>query len=104
MSTTAIKKYHTIAETCERLSLSTAVVYALIEQGMLTRVYLPSPSKVKPGVEKRKGIPRITTESIERYERGDVQATPPAKAAPAPVRRIQPRSLSAKPIPVSHFP
>ncbi len=59
-------KYLTIEMTMRRLSLSRSFVYDLIGAGLLSRVDLPAP----PGRKGRRKLPRITIESIWRYESG----------------------------------
>ena len=60
------KKYYRVSEACDRLSLGKTKVYELIAAGLLKRCKLPSPGN-------KRNMTRITTASIESYERsGDI--------------------------------
>lgn len=85
---TTLKKYWRIAEVCERLAMEKSSVYALIKKGKLAIVRLPSPN------EDAKGMPRVTGESLDRYERGDVTAVTPAPLDP---QAVKPRTLAKRP-------
>lgn len=81
----SLKKYWTISEVCERLSVSDTFVYGLIAKRMLERVYLPSPrGKVRDGLQ------RITGESLDRYERGEVASPERAVKRRAAAARAKP--------------
>lgn len=94
-------KYLTIRQTKDRLGVSRSFINDLVTAGMLDRVYLPSPPG--PDGQPRRQLPRITLDSIDRYERGEAVAKPtPATAASkatstrraalaARVARFQPR-------------
>jgi hypothetical protein len=103
MSTTATKKYHSVQETMERLSMGKTTVYQLAKSGLLKIVRLPSAKKERRGVKQRHGITRITTESIERYERGEARPTTaqPQKLAATP-RQVRTRT-PGKTIELRHF-
>ena len=97
MSTTIErKKYMTINEVCEFLGVRPTFAKKLVSSGMIERVYLPSPS-----AKKRQGVPRITVESVQRYEKRDVKSPVQDATPPGPRSR---RSKASPPRPLSPWP
>ncbi len=74
----------TYKQVCERLAIARSTLFELVRAGLLTRVYLQSPRA--SASTRSRGIPRITRESIERYEAGIPATASTARHVTTPTR------------------